>query len=79
MHAIPPYAMVIHKLNHHHEKYIHSINKNMKLTIKINFKDNVFAIMPVMGHSQVPLQCVPFGENPFCLLMFHAISANYSL
>ena len=45
----------IHKFNHHHKKYIYSINKNLKLTIKINFKENVFAIKAVMVHGQVPL------------------------
>ena len=49
----------------------------MKLTIKINFKENVFAIMAVMVHGQVPLSCVPFVGNPFCLLMLHAIPANH--
>ena len=37
------YGKYIHKLYHHHKKYIYSINKNMKLTIKINFKEKVFA------------------------------------
>ena len=67
MHVIPPRSLMqwpmrndtsgkyIDKFNHHHKKYIYSINKNLKLTIKINFKANVFAIMAVMVHGQVPL------------------------
>ena len=66
MHGIPP----IHKLNHHQKKYIYSINKNMKLTIKINFKENVFAIMPVMGHGQ-QARCL---YNEFILGETHFVS-----
>ena len=71
------YGKYILKLYHHHKKYIYSINKNMKLTIKNYFKENVFAIMAVMVHGQLPLECVPFGGNPFCLLMFHAMPAHH--
>ena len=68
MHVIPPWSLMQlwFMCNNTNGKYIHindtinikniySINKNMKLTIKINFKENVFAIMAVMVHGQVPL------------------------